>query len=449
MPRRSTTSASQPRPEVLALLKESKERPEDDTPRLILADWLEEHGGPRGELVRIQCQLAGSGLQGGAREQLKLREAALLDRHRGEWLGVLAEKGLRTEFRRGLIAVWGPARKLLSKRLASLPVTETLAWVALLSLYDLNAQAMARLVASPHWTCLTQLDLGGHFYYADHLTGQCKVGMGPEGCVSLAGWPALSTLTDLVLHSQDIGAAGMAALAARSDLGRLRVLDLNRNNLRNEGAEALASCRSLSSLSALSLSQNRLQAEGIAALSQWQGLSKVTRLCLLANYPGAEGAAALAASPYLGSLTELDLTAEQVGRLPALGPPEIGPEGARALSRATGLERLRTLRLSSNGVGPRGAEALADSTLTALTELDLSDNQIGDEGVAALANSPALARLTSLDLRYNAITDRGARALVGSPWLSGLQGLSLVANREIGSSVRAALQERFGAALRM
>ena len=28
---------------------------DDDTPRLIFADWLEERGDPRGEFIRVQC----------------------------------------------------------------------------------------------------------------------------------------------------------------------------------------------------------------------------------------------------------------------------------------------------------------------------------------------------------------------------------------------------------
>ena len=34
------------------------ENPDDDTPRLIYADWLEERGDPRGEFIRVQCELA-------------------------------------------------------------------------------------------------------------------------------------------------------------------------------------------------------------------------------------------------------------------------------------------------------------------------------------------------------------------------------------------------------
>jgi uncharacterized protein (TIGR02996 family) len=35
------------------------ENPDDDVPRLIFADWLEEQGDPRGEFIRLQCELAG------------------------------------------------------------------------------------------------------------------------------------------------------------------------------------------------------------------------------------------------------------------------------------------------------------------------------------------------------------------------------------------------------
>lgn len=42
-----------------AFLQSIVENPDDDTPRLIFADWLEENGqGERAEFVRVQCELA-------------------------------------------------------------------------------------------------------------------------------------------------------------------------------------------------------------------------------------------------------------------------------------------------------------------------------------------------------------------------------------------------------
>jgi uncharacterized protein (TIGR02996 family) len=52
-----------PRPEVLSLLGAVKDRPEDDAPRLRLADWLAGQGAAadvaRAEFVRLQCRSAG------------------------------------------------------------------------------------------------------------------------------------------------------------------------------------------------------------------------------------------------------------------------------------------------------------------------------------------------------------------------------------------------------
>ena len=43
-----------------AILRAVFDSPYDDTPRLVFADWLEEHGDPlRAEFIRLQCELAG------------------------------------------------------------------------------------------------------------------------------------------------------------------------------------------------------------------------------------------------------------------------------------------------------------------------------------------------------------------------------------------------------
>ena len=75
-----------PRPEVLALLADCKEHPEEDGLRLILADWLEENGSPpdqaRAELIRCQVQLARLPAEEPARSELGRRARWLQQRHR-------------------------------------------------------------------------------------------------------------------------------------------------------------------------------------------------------------------------------------------------------------------------------------------------------------------------------------------------------------------------------
>jgi uncharacterized protein (TIGR02996 family) len=47
---------------------------DDDAPRLLFADWLEEHGDPRGEFIRVQCALAGLPADDPRRTDLARRE---------------------------------------------------------------------------------------------------------------------------------------------------------------------------------------------------------------------------------------------------------------------------------------------------------------------------------------------------------------------------------------
>jgi uncharacterized protein (TIGR02996 family) len=427
-----------PRPEVLAFLADAKQHPEDDAPLLVLADWLEEHGDERGEFVRLQV---------GAWSDAE-REAELLARNRMSWLGFLAEKGIRTEFQRGLVRVSGPVRKLLSKRLARLPTSEPAAWASHLKLYDFTADTLGKLASSPHWTCLAQLDLSRSCYWADQTISPDRVGVAMGDWSELSGAAVLAGLAELDLSCLDIGASGAAALVSAHDWKRLRRLDVSMNNLGDEGARGLAACRSLTGLVELNLSQNRIRADGFAALAGWRGLETVSFLCLSGNYPGAEGMAALATSPFLGNVTRLRLYGNDHPFREPFGPAWIAAAGAEALTGATGLRRLANLNLMRNWIGPGGAEALAASrAFPALTELELAENEIGDAGAVALANSPALRGLTHLSLRYNGIGDRGARALAESPYLGGLKSLVFLANRDASPEALAALRGRFGDAV--
>lgn len=83
-----------------AFLADILEHPKDDTPRLIYADWLEEHGeSERAAFIRVQCELAtvddgsgsppvqpnNAGMPLGRWSDLRQRERELLDKYRREW----------------------------------------------------------------------------------------------------------------------------------------------------------------------------------------------------------------------------------------------------------------------------------------------------------------------------------------------------------------------------
>lgn len=88
------------------------QNPDDIAPRLVYADWCDEQGDPRGEFIRIQCELAEyEGLPIKVRH-LREREAQLWEKHRRAWNGEihrrLAATPLRNQVdsRHGLIRGW-------------------------------------------------------------------------------------------------------------------------------------------------------------------------------------------------------------------------------------------------------------------------------------------------------------------------------------------------------
>src|ERR1700676_1487938 len=86
-----------------AFLQAIRERPDDDAPRLLYADWLDERGDPRGEFIRVQCALAGLSEYDPRRWDLAARERELLSEHDKAWLGPLAGILQHHGFRRGFL----------------------------------------------------------------------------------------------------------------------------------------------------------------------------------------------------------------------------------------------------------------------------------------------------------------------------------------------------------
>ena len=84
-------------------LDEIIENPNDDDARLIYADWLEEQGDPRGEFIRVQCELAQTDPLDDEYFDLKDRSNELLDEHEGDWAGELKQDVRKVEFNRGFI----------------------------------------------------------------------------------------------------------------------------------------------------------------------------------------------------------------------------------------------------------------------------------------------------------------------------------------------------------
>src|SRR4051794_30439631 len=87
-----------------AFLCDIIEHPEDDAPRLVYADWLDDHGQPeRAEFIRLQCRLASLPDRDPQGPALRQREGELLQANRDQWTAGL--KGLVRDcrFERGFV----------------------------------------------------------------------------------------------------------------------------------------------------------------------------------------------------------------------------------------------------------------------------------------------------------------------------------------------------------
>src|SRR4051812_28854437 len=87
-----------------AFFDDIRDHPDDDTPRLVLADWLEEHGQPeRAELIRVQIELARGDLDPTSEQQWRKREAALWKKHSRVWARSLRAILSEVRFQRGFL----------------------------------------------------------------------------------------------------------------------------------------------------------------------------------------------------------------------------------------------------------------------------------------------------------------------------------------------------------
>src|SRR5262245_29236403 len=87
-----------------AFLEAIAAEPADDAPRLIFADWLDEHGEPeRAAFIRLQCEAARLPAWEPRRRELAQQADALLLRHERAWLGDWYDRLVRWEFRRGFV----------------------------------------------------------------------------------------------------------------------------------------------------------------------------------------------------------------------------------------------------------------------------------------------------------------------------------------------------------
>jgi uncharacterized protein (TIGR02996 family) len=478
-------------PELLALLQACKDEPDEEAPRLVLADWLEEHGQTdRAEFVRLQLRLAREDVPAGDEAVSLARLHELYLRHADEWLGALRDQPERCGFRRGLIEMRAHVRDQPPSKVVPQvgPWLETLVldfgqqkavkellgshWLASFSSLDVSRVKMAgamlanlgtsQAVAHLRRLCLELAPpvrpAASALAQARHLGG-LKVlvfqdGLGDGHLQALAGTSLLANLSTLKITLASLTRKGDCALARSAHAPRLACLDWSHFHVGEPALAELARSPVLSEIRDLRLQHRTCARTDVRALAQRPEWPRLERLSFEASYLEDVGVAALASLSGFPALRRLNLgrcnmTANglrsllaapwlaQLERLNLQGA-DLDEDGAVALARCPNVSGLRSLDLRGCKINAEGALALARSPhLARLETLALGSNPLGDAGLAALADTDCLPAVTSLGLNGTELTSSGLARLARSRLAGQLRRLELVHNRLSGLDLQA------------
>lgn len=263
-----------------ALLQAILAEPEEDAPRLIYADWLEEHGGPveqdRAEFIRVQIELARGTEPGPRTRKLQAREKELWKRRQSAW-----QKCLPPHLRKRTL----PFQRGFLEELSIRPES----WVK-------HAHKL----------------FGQNPIYRLHLSFP----MDRRRAGLLAVIPELERIRVLDFSSFPLRDAGkiLQVLLATPFFSHLKRLHLRQCEITTHAIGVLAQSPSLPRLHVLDLAGNRIGPRGGEVLAALDGIAGLQELSLADNPLGDAGARALGQSPFLDGLTRLDLRGVALGK---------------------------------------------------------------------------------------------------------------------------------------
>jgi uncharacterized protein (TIGR02996 family) len=412
-----------------ALLRAVQSDPGDDNPRLVLADWYDEHGDPaRAEFIRVQCEYARLGRDDPRRGPLHERQAGLLADHRRAWLppGWSFHDYPPETWRRGFVSRVDTQQARVTSEdgvsLAAVPTLESLSFArtgvtdaefrylpplpnlrefCLWGGEELTDASFARLDQWPALDTLGLLATGltnralarvaalGGLRSLMVVDGLSSEALTDEGFAHIAG---MTNLAELTFGAEGVTGRGLAVLA---DLPRLRKLMVGGCALTEDAIPPLVRCRGLEELG---LNDWRIGGSGDRLLTALPQLTSLRALHAIRHDVTADGFLAL------GQLTELEEL--------AVGGSAFGD---RELAHLLGLRGLRRLQLHANGFTRAGLAGLG--TLPGLRALDLLNCNLRDESVGALGE---LRQLRWLELGGNA-TDASLGHIADLPLLEVLR----------------------------
>jgi len=468
--------------------------PDEDTPRLAYADWLDEHLGnqapaplrpttrplkvpaatasERAEYIRVACELAR--LENDAPSPVgKTRLKELLARKRA--LETAVTRAWETPFRyakpfggrsdgfkfhRGL-----PNQGSLSDHgalnygealLRQSPVLE-------FDLYGVAADRLTRLLAAPWLRSLPRLSIAGtrsrpqeqppdlgQFADSPNLVNltflqiEGRWSVTPAGADRLARSEALPKLRCLRLRSPESDSAGFPRLFDGPTFRQLTELWLAHLPLHEGELAAIFGSDTLSAMETLFVRQRgigRAEGEALAHSSMWPTLRS-----LLLGTVSDSGHSDPTPSGWLREFSAA-LESAAPGRLESLdlGFCRLGDSEATSLARWPIWHSLRELHLTANDeITARAWGGVIRATSAGrMQELNLGWSTVDDQIAKSLADAPHMVELRTLSLHHTQVTDAGALALAESPYLGQLRSLGLQGCR-IDDATQKKLKKRFG-----
>lgn len=402
-----------------ALLAAIRTHPDEDAPRLIYADFLDDAGeGARAAFVRTQVELARCEPWDPFAVRCRWHDADAVSgrafvpelppvKQPVAWGQPPFRRGFGYYLRVMLAAHW----------------PEFVEWVfdsepvGALSFWSGTLDEWKRVAASPHVKRFRELS-----FHNNPI----------EPLFALRDNPDVTGVTDVrFVRSTGAGMPEVIEDLMRSPLGgAVRGL-----HFRAGYGSTAALVRALNTggpLERLSFRLMGLGTDHLTELFDGPVASALTALHLRDEPLGMFGLTALTAhAPH--TLRDLDLS--------ALG---VSAEGAELIARCERFGNLKRLSLSGNRVTPRAARVLSLShALAGLRALDLSDCRMGDKELRHLTRAKFWPNLVELDLRGNTFSAAGVRALVDAPVPAQLAALVLE-GPALGGAARAALIKHYG-----
>lgn len=403
-----------PAPHSNQFLQEVIDHPDADEPRLVYADWLEENGSPRGEFIRLQCELANLNELDEPFYEGRDRSHELLNRHRETWLD---ELGLKPKLFQKAIFKRGFVEKITirassfvaesAKIMAATPVNQVrfnyikgrgdqladckaLKQIRDLDLRSLNVPEpdLIGLVSSPHLNSLRSLQITNFDTGIPLSIGQILSEFASrESLESLELGGSVSSMDASVLALSGDGFPELKHLSFESlggycpDLSSARVPKLE--SLRIHARLKVESCKNLTALplpnlQRLDLARTRIPAKGLGLLARAGALNQVQEL----------------------NLSTCDL----------------GPKAVAELTEGDRLQNCNSLNLLDLNLSRESQQPFVDSLSWHEPLNDLDEFKIGNIAFASMDGFLKMkSKLRSLELAHYSVKENDVLALTTGP----------------------------------